>query len=138
MTQEDPLAAVEAARAKIDALVAEAESRKDATKNLADELHAVSAQARSPRGEVMVVAQPSGRIESVIFAVSAEELGAAELTRLTTLTIAEAQHKAALAALELSARTLGEDSPAFEQLRGEALAAFPEPGGSDMSSIGYR
>lgn len=138
MTQDDHLAAVGAARAKIDALVAEAELRKDATKNLTEELRAVSAQARSPRGEVSVVAQPSGRIESVQFAESAEELRASDLTRLVTATIAEAQHRAALAALEMSAQVLGEDSPAFEQLRAEALAAFPDAGNTDTSSIGYR
>ncbi len=53
--------AAEAARAKIDTLVIEAESRKDAKQDLAGELHTVSAKVRLPRGEVTVTAKPSGR-----------------------------------------------------------------------------
>lgn len=136
--QEDPLAGVEAARAKIDALVAEAEARKDGFGHLAEELKAVSATARSPQGEVTVVAQPSGRIVAVQFTEAAERLRASQLSHLVSETIASAQHQAALAALKLSGPVFGEESLAFDQMRSEALAVFPGPGDQDPHTIGYR
>lgn len=127
MTTNDPLADVHAARERVAAQVASAEARRDAVHGLAQDLRSAAAQVTSPGREVSVTAQPGGRIVSVDFARAAEELSAAELSRLVTTTIARAQHRAATTAVERSEEILGADSPFVAQLRDEAHAAFPDP-----------
>lgn len=138
MTQaDDALAAVEAARAKVDAQIAAAEARRFGIDQLAEEVATLTATARSPQGEVTAEAQSGGRIVQVSVTETAVQLSAIRLSQLLTETIAEAQRKAALAAVERSARVLGEESPLVGQLRTEAEAAYPAPGGAS-SDIGYR
>ena len=127
MTTSDPLAGAQAARDRVAAQVASAEARRDAVHGLAQELRSAAAVVTSPRREVSVTAQPGGRIVSVEFARAAEELSAAELSRLVTTTIARAQHRAASEAVERSGQILGPDSPFVAQLREDVGAAFPDP-----------
>lgn len=138
MNETDPLAAVEAARAKVDAQLAAAEARRAGVTQLAEAVKDAVSTARSPRGEVTVTAQPTGRVVSVVLTEAAESLAAPELSRLLTETVALAQHRAAMDALDRSAAVLGDGSPLVAQMRGEALAAFPEPGANGSASIGYR
>lgn len=128
MQPNDPLAAAEAARERVAEQVARAAERKTQVQTLAADLRATTATAKSARAEVTVTAQPSGRITAVEFAPAAENLGAAELARLVTHTIAAAQHKAALNAVERSSQTLGDTAELVTQLRAEAAATFPDPG----------
>lgn len=137
MNVEDPLAAVEAARARVDAQIAAAEAKRAGVAQLARDVDHASSEARSPRGEVTVTARPSGQIVAVEFGRAAEGLAAAALSRLVTSTIASAQHRAAMDAVHRSAEVLGEGSPIVDQMRDEAVRAFPDPG-ADSSSIGYR
>lgn len=133
---DDPLAAVEAARAKIDADIAAAESRLADIDELADKIRSASVTVRSPRGEVAVTAQPTGRVASVEFSAAAERLATRALSRLVAETIAHAQHRAALTGIDLSAHLLGTESPLLAQMRREALDAFPAPA-SDANPIRY-
>lgn len=134
---EDAQEAAAAALAKIDAQVAAAEARRAGLDQLAEEIATLTATARSPQGEVTAEAQSSGRIVQVSVTEAAVKLSATRLSQLLTETVAEAQRKAALAAVECSARVLGEESPLVGQLRTEAEAAYPAPGGAS-SDIGYR
>ena len=100
MTQaDDALAAVEAARAKVDAQIAAAEARRFGIDQLAEEVATLTATARSPQGEVTAEAQSGGRIVQVSVTETAVQLSAIRLSQLLTETIAQAQRKAALAAV---------------------------------------
>lgn len=134
---DDALNAAAAALAKVDAQVAAAEARRAGMDQLAGEIATLTATVRSPQGEVSVEAQSSGRIVQVAVTEGALKLSAIRLSQLVTETVAEAQRKAALAAVDRSARVLGEESPLVGQLRSEAEVAYPAPGGAS-SDIGYR
>lgn len=134
---DDAQNAAAAALAKVDAQVAAAEARRAGMDQLAGEIATLTATVRSPQGEVSVEAQSSGRIVQVAVTEGALKLSAIRLSQLVTETVAEAQRKAALAAVDRSARVLGEESPLVGQLRSEAEAAYPAPGGAS-SDIGYR
>lgn len=121
------LDALEATRQRVAAQVAEAHARKENIDRLAEQIEQATETARSPRGEVTVVAAPSGRVISVKLAESAASITPADLAALITSTIAQAQHAAAMAAVRLSSATLGESSPLALQLEREAEAAFPGP-----------
>lgn len=127
MGTQDPLAAIEAARARIAQQVASAEARREEVKTLSHEVRDLSETARSNGGEVSVTARPGGQVVSVDFSPAAEGLSSSALTRIVTETIARAQHRAAMRAVEHSANTLGEDSALVAQLRSEAESAFPAP-----------
>lgn len=118
-------AAADAALARVDAQVAEAEARRAGIELLADEVTALTAVERSPQGEVTVEAQSGGRVLSVAVSDRALQLSPQRLSQLLTETVSAAQRSAALAAVARSAMVLGEDSPLVGQLRAEAAATFP-------------
>lgn len=118
-------AAADAALARVDAQVAEAEARRAGIELLADEVTALTAVERSPQGEVTVEAQSGGRVLSVAVSDRALQLSPQRLSQLLTETVSAAQRSAALAAVARSAMVLGEDSPLVGQLRAEATATFP-------------
>jgi DNA-binding protein YbaB len=124
-TTDDALAGVEAARARVAAQIAEAESRRAGIHALADEIRTLSATVSSTRGEVQVTALPGGRITAVVFSTAAQALDAASLSALATRTVAEAQQRAAELALERAAETLGPDAPFVARLRSEVAATRP-------------
>lgn len=119
--------ALEEARSQVAAQVAAAEARKEAIDQLVAGVRDTSETAKSPRGEVTVVAAPTGRIISLTLGEPSASLSIVELSKLITDTIANAQHAAAMAAVQLSAETLDPQSPLVVQLRAEAEAAFPGP-----------
>ncbi|MBC9927491.1 MULTISPECIES: YbaB/EbfC family nucleoid-associated protein [unclassified Leucobacter] len=121
------LDSIEATRQRVAAQVAEAQARKENIDHLADQIENATETARSPRGEVAVVAAPSGRVLSVTLGESAASIAPADLSKLITSTIAQAQRAAAMVAVRLSSDALGEASPLVEQLEREAEAAFPGP-----------
>ncbi|QIM19353.1 YbaB/EbfC family nucleoid-associated protein [Leucobacter coleopterorum] len=135
MSTEFSQDALEQARARIATQVAEAEARNKAVSALADGLSNISATATSPRGEVTATAKPDGKVTAVKFAPSAESLTASALSDLVTTVIAEAQHKAAMSAVNSSAETLGADSAFVAQLRRDAEVTFPSP---TSGTIEYR
>lgn len=135
--ENDAHEAAAAALAKVDAQVAEAEARRAGIDQLAGEIATLTATARSPQGEVSVEAQSGGRVLRVAVTERGAQLSAARLSQLLTDTVADAQRKAALAAVDRSAQVLGTESPFVGQLRAEASEAFPGAStGSD--DIGYR
>lgn len=118
---------IEGARAHVAAQVAAAEARKMAVDQLVDDVRDTTATAKSARGEVTVVAAPTGRVVSLLLTESSTELRAPELAKLITDTIASAQHAAAMLAVTLASNALDPSSPLVVQLRAEATAAFPGP-----------
>lgn len=127
---DDVLAQLEAARAQVDAQIAAAEQRRDAAHRMADDIKELTVTASSPRGEATVTAAPGGGVTAVRIADAALSLGAVALSRLVTETIAQAQRKAALAAVERSAEVLGEASAFVTELRSQVDQSFPgaDPG----------
>ncbi len=117
---------IEDARARLDEETRAAEARQEGVKQLAQDVKALSTTVKSPGGEIAVTASPSGRVSNVTFTQAAESLSAAALSELVTATIARAQHRSAMDAVERSAELLGEDSPFVTQLRDDALAAYPD------------
>ena len=132
---EGTLDSIQAARARVAAQVAEAETRNAAVARLADDVSALTVRIASPRGEVTVTASPTGRVVQVSLTSAAETLAAAALSQLVTDTVARAQHSAAMAAVQRSAELLGEHSPFVVQLRDDAESTFPDRG---SGAIGYR
>jgi len=122
---DEMFAEIEAARARVDAQIAEAEQRRSAMDQLAGEVKELSASARSARGEVTATALPGGKVSAVQFSDAALSLGPGALSRLATSTIAQAQHEAASAAVERTAQLLGDDSPFVHELRARVHESFP-------------
>lgn len=82
-----------------------------------------------------MTAQPGGKVCSVRVTESGLSLGAGALSRLLTETVSQAQHRAAMAAVDRSADLLGGESPFVRDLRSQANEAFPDAG-SDGIRLG--
>ena len=126
---DEVFAEIEAARARVNAQIAEAELRRSAVDKLAEDVKQLSVSVQSPRGEVQATAQPGGKVTGVRFTEAALSLSADALSRLVTETIARAQHQAAMAAVDRSAQLLGDGSAFVEELRTQANTSFPPPAG---------
>ena len=122
---DEVFAEIEAARARVNAQIAEAELRRSAVDKLAEDVKQLSVSVQSPRGEVQATAQPGGKVTGVRFTDAALALSADALSRLATETIARAQHAAAMAAVDRSAQLLGDGSVFVEELRAQANKSFP-------------
>jgi DNA-binding protein YbaB len=132
MTDPGPYDGPDRVRATVEAQVAEAAARTAAVDALADRLASTTATVRSLRGEVEVVAEPSGAVRSVRIADDALELYAADLGRLVTETIARAQREAADRALAAAEDALGSGDGVVAQLR-DGLSRRPSTPGSPPS-----
>lgn len=130
----DPIAELEAARAQIHADAQAFRDRRDQLDELAQSIEAVTATARSPRGEVTVTAAPSGVVLSVVFSDDALSSGRSSLERLVLQTITQAQRAAADEAARLTAETMGPDSALASEMARDADRRFGQPGGA---TFGY-
>jgi DNA-binding protein YbaB len=126
---------IDAARARVDAQIAAAEQRRAAVHRLANEVGQLTATAQSPRGEVSATAQPGGKVTAVRVTEEGLSLSADALSRVLTETVAQAQHSAAMTAVDRSSELLGADSPFVQNLRLQANEAFPGAG-SDGIRLG--
>ena len=123
----DPLAAFEAAAAKIAAVRARSRSNVQRATRVSDHARTAQAVARSARNEITVTARAGGVIERIEFDDAAFDLAPAELSRLAVRTIAQAQHDAAMSFASTAALEFGSDSPVAAALRSDAQQAFPPP-----------
>jgi hypothetical protein len=109
--------------ARVGQQVAAAQERAATASRVRAELDRVRGQARSPRGEVTVSADATGRVVDLRFAEDAVELSARDLSRLTLETIAAARAASGAAALEVARAAWGEDSPTVAALAAELSGA---------------
>lgn len=134
---DEAMAQIGQARAELDRQVQQAAERKRVLQQLSADIGTTRVAERSPRGEVEVTAGAQGAVSGVRISPDAfAGLDAASLGRIITRTIAAAQHRAAVRAVERSAELLGPDSPVVGQLRSDVERTFPMPGDGD--SPGYR
>ena len=106
---DDPLAAFEAAAAKIAAVRARSQANVQRAARVSDQARTATAVARSGRNEITVTARAGGIIESIDFDDAAFDLSPGELSRLAVRTIAQAQHDAAMSFARAAAAEFGSD-----------------------------
>lgn len=118
-------AGFEDARRRLSEIRARAHDNTARAHALADDVHEITAEARSPRGEVTVRAGVGGRVQDVSFAAEAARLDLDALGRLTTETIADAQHAAMSRLADRGAELFGTESDIAASLRRDADTGYP-------------
>ncbi|MDY6214361.1 MAG: YbaB/EbfC family nucleoid-associated protein [Schaalia hyovaginalis] len=124
---EEAYARLEAVRARAERQLREAQDRKDRFAQVSRDAQSHAATVRSPRGEVEVTAQATGRILNLTFSSNALALGSEKLAALVTETIARAQHDAATQGITLMSSVLPGDSPFYRSLSVQIEDTFPAP-----------
>lgn len=114
---DDALSALEDARARVHAQVAQARERAEDAGRMAGDVRTATATAVSPGREVRVTAAAGGRVDRVEIAEVALSRDARNLSRLVTETVRAAQRDAADAALRRMTQSLGETSPLIAAAR---------------------
>lgn len=127
--ENETLAAVEAARARVMAQTEQARAAAKDAAVMADEVRAASATASSPGREVTVTAQAGGAITRVDITERGREWDARTLSSVLTDTIRQAQRAAAATAVRRLETSVGADSPLVSSVRAQIDAQFgSEPG----------
>jgi hypothetical protein len=109
--------------------VEQAQQRAAAASAVRAEIEAVRERVSSPRRELSVVVDASGRLLDVALTDDALRLSPAALGRLLVETAGRAQQAAGDRAGRIAADAFGEDDPAVAHLRGEIDARAPKPDG---------
>lgn len=115
------------ARGQLEDVARRAQQNRIRAQEMKEATESIVATARSPRGDVTVRARVGGRIESLEFADSAEQLALAALARITLETIAQAQQGAMKALADRGEELFGEDSDIVAGLRADAERGYPAP-----------
>lgn len=119
--------------ARLREQVAQAQETARRADEMKDRFEAIRGRAASPRDEVRVTVETSGRLTALELDESARDLTAKDLAALILRTVGEAQRRAADESMALVAETFGPESPVAENLRGElARMVPPDPSGSDL------
>ena len=105
--------------ARVQEQVAQAQQRAQAAQQMRAEVEALRGTATSPRREVAVTVDASGRLVDVDIADAALDLRAKELGRLIIETAGAAQRDAGEQAMAVASRAFGENSPVVDRLRAE-------------------
>jgi len=123
------------AMARVNQQVAEAQERAKRATEVRLEMEALRGTARSPRGEVSVEVDTSGRLLGLTLTEDAMELGERELASLIVATTHAAAARAGEKAVELAAEAFGEESATTTRLRDEITERNQKasPGGSDIA-----
>ncbi|WP_181373440.1 YbaB/EbfC family nucleoid-associated protein [Microbacterium sp. HMWF026] len=115
----------EAAIARIEQQVAEAQVRAAQAQQVQADIDAVRATATAPRREVAVTVDATGRLVGIRLADAAYELRPDALERLIVETAGAAQRLAGEQALEISRAAFGADSAIVDRLAGEIERQSP-------------
>lgn len=115
---EDPDALI----ARVQDQVAAAQQRAQAAQQMRARVDAVRGTAFSPRRELSVTVDASGRLVDMELSDAALDLRAKDLSRLIVTTAQAATRDAGQQATELAAAAFGEDSPVVARLRDEVEA----------------
>jgi YD repeat-containing protein len=122
----------DAAIARVEDQIAAAQARAAQARQLREDIDAVRGSATSPRREVTVTVDASGRLADVRLTEGAYELQADALGRLLVETANRAQRVAGEKALDLTAEVFGKDSPVVDHLRAELDRVPPSGADTDL------
>ena len=122
--ENDTLTALEAARMKVIAGTEQAHTAAKDAARMSEDARNVTSTVASVGGEVSVRASADGSVESVDVSAASLDLDERTLSRLLTDTVRRAQRKAADAAIERMARTLGDASPLVASSRARVEEQF--------------
>lgn len=125
--------AAAAAIARVEQQIADAQRAAERAKTFQAEVEAVRGTATSPRRDVTVVVDASGRLLDLQLAERAGDLHPRDLARVILETSAKARVAAGQQATEIAAQAFGEDSGVVAKLREEIERNAP----SDSSGIAY-
>ncbi|PKI89917.1 hypothetical protein CW368_12190 [Actinomycetales bacterium SN12] len=120
-------------RERFAAQVEQAHRRAEAAVAARIEIQGVRERVVSPRGELSVVVDASGRLLDVGLTDAALRLTPGALSRLILEMAQKAQWAAGERAVQVAAEAFGEEDAAVAHLRGEIAQLAPEPGGVEYS-----
>jgi DNA-binding protein YbaB len=123
----------DAAIARVEDQIAQAQARAVQAKKLRADIDALRGVAASPRREVTVTVDASGRLANVEFADAALEMVPRDLGRLVVETANKAQRVAGEKALALTAEVFGENSSVVDHLRAELDRMPPSADGTTLN-----
>ncbi|OAN42090.1 YbaB/EbfC family nucleoid-associated protein [Microbacterium sp. H83] len=126
-----------ATRARIEQQVRDAERRAEQAAQVRDDIAAVREQASSPKRDVTVTVDSSGRLAAVALTDAAFDRSPAALGELIVSLAGDAQRAAGARAVEIAAEAFGAEDAAVEHLRDE-IAQLPDPGQDGRPRIEYR
>lgn len=122
----------DAAIARVAEQIAAAQEQAQRGQQFQQDVAAVRATATSPRRELRVTVDASGRLLDTELADAAMELSASALSRLLVETARAAQREAGQEAVRIASDLFGEQSGATERLRAEIAEAVPPAGGDGI------
>ncbi|CAN5303011.1 hypothetical protein BH11ACT3_BH11ACT3_12390 [soil metagenome] len=122
--------------ARVREQMAETLERAERAQALKGQIGAVRGKSKSPRGEVEVEVDATGRLIGITFTDDAAELAPAELSRSVLGAVAKAQRLAGDQAIALTADIFGENSETVGMLRAEIDERMPDL--PNETSLGYR
>jgi len=125
-------AGADAAIARVEEQVAAAQARAAQAQQVQADIDAVRASATSPRREVTVTVDATGRLAGVRLSDAAYDLRPDALGRLIVETANRAQRLAGEQALEITATAFGADSPVVAHLRDELEKEPPSGPATDI------
>ncbi|QCQ17405.1 YbaB/EbfC family nucleoid-associated protein [Microbacterium sp. RG1] len=120
---------------RIDEQVAQAAAHADEMQLLAAQISELSAEVSSPRGEVSITVDVSGRLTDLRFDDSAFDLTPRELSALVLDAVAEGYRRTSTASVDLAEATLGPQSPTVAHLRDGVEANAPRINRPDEGTI---
>lgn len=132
-----PWGDADAVIARVNEQIAEAQENAVRAEQVKQDIDGLRERASSPRREVTVTVDASGRFTDLELTREAMMLAPDALARLVVETAARAQRGAGQRAIEIAAEVFGAESLAVDHLRGEVAARTPDRFGPD-DEIGYR
>jgi len=126
----------DAAMERVNAQIVEAQERAARATQVRQEMDALRATAKSPKGEVEAEADTSGRLVGLNLSSDALELDERALARLIVITAQLAAARAGEQALEIAATAFGEESAITTRFRDE-IAERNAASGSADSDLRY-
>jgi DNA-binding protein YbaB len=124
----DYLRDADAAIARVEQQIAAAQEQAERGRRFQEDVAAVRGSATSPRREVRVTVDASGRLLDVQLADAAAELALTDLSRLIVEAARAAQRDAGEQAVRVAADLFGEEAGATARLRAEIAEAIPPSG----------
>lgn len=115
----------DAAIARIEQQIADAQRHAERAREFQSEIENVRGVARSPRRELQVTVDASGRLAAIELSDAAMELTPRALSELIVATANAAQRDAGGKAVEIAAEAFGRESGVVAQLRAEVDKAPP-------------
>jgi|GEM_PF-686569 Uncharacterised BCR, YbaB family COG0718. len=126
----------ESSIARVRSQLADTIARAEEAQQLKGRIAAVRGRATSPRGEVEVEVDATGRLLDITFDADVARLAPAELSRAVLAAVARAQRSAGDEAIALTADVFGEGSETVALIRGEVDERMPRL--PDDDEPGYR